>query len=261
MTHETEYHDTMVRMLELIWGRGYMAPGGPGNVAKILVGIETRGKRILDIGCGIGGPALEMANRHGAEVVGIDLEEPLVQRAQRAAEARGLEGRCRFQVVEPGPLPFEDETFDAVVSSGAVTQTPDKAALFAEVYRVLRPGGWMSCYEWLGTGHDDSEDMLYWIELEGLTYEMRTMQEYESLLSDAEFNAVSVTDATDWYKDEARREYDRIKGELYPEMVASLGRGDADHFVENWRAMIVVLDKGEMKQAYLRGRRPGGLFG
>jgi phosphoethanolamine N-methyltransferase len=62
----------MVRMLELIWGEGYMAPGGPGNVTKLLEGTNPAGKRILDIGCGIGGPAREMVITHGANVVGID---------------------------------------------------------------------------------------------------------------------------------------------------------------------------------------------
>ena len=83
MAHRDEYHDNMVTMVELIWGKGYMAPGGPGNVAKMLNGIDTQGKRILDIGCGIGGPAFEMARTHGAEVVGIDLESPLIERAGR----------------------------------------------------------------------------------------------------------------------------------------------------------------------------------
>ncbi len=61
MSHENEYYENMVTMLELIWGDGYMAPGGPGNVAKLLDGIDTQDKRILDIGCGIGGPVFEMA--------------------------------------------------------------------------------------------------------------------------------------------------------------------------------------------------------
>jgi phosphoethanolamine N-methyltransferase len=46
MTHEDEYHNNMVTMLELIWGEGYMAPGGPGNVARMLDGFDTYGKRI-----------------------------------------------------------------------------------------------------------------------------------------------------------------------------------------------------------------------
>ncbi|MEM1152623.1 MAG: methyltransferase domain-containing protein [Pseudomonadota bacterium] len=256
MSHQSEYDDSMVHMLGLIWGEGYMAPGGPGNVAKILENIDTRGKYILDIGCGVGGPAMEMATCHGAQVVGIDLEAALVQRAQRAAGERNLLQRCTFRHVDPGPLPFDDQVFDIVVSSGAVTQTPDKTALCSEIFRVLKAGGWFSCYEWLGTGKDDSADMRYWIETEGLTYEMRTMAEYRNLLTAARYDAVSVVDASAWYQREATREYDILKGDLYPELITTLGQEEAEHFVENWRAMLVVINKGEMKQAYMRGQRP-----
>ena len=117
MTHEDEYFDNMVTMLELIWGEGYMAPGGPGNVAKMLLGIETQERQVLDIGCGIGGPAFEMATTHGAMVTGIDLEGPLIERAARSAAERGIEDRCRFQQVTAGRLPFDDQTFDIVVSA------------------------------------------------------------------------------------------------------------------------------------------------
>lgn len=257
MTHETEYHDHMVAMLELIWGAGYMAPGGAGNVAKMLSGIETQGKRILDIGCGIGGPALEMARTHGVGVVGIDLEAPLVERAMHAATKQGLDDRCTFQTVAAGPLPFNDESFDIVVSGGAFTQTANKAGIFAEAYRVLKPGGYLSCYEWLKSAGEYSQDMLYWIKLEGLTYALETLDGFRDQLVSAGFTDVVAEDATDWYQHEARREYELMRGDLFPRMVELLGQQDAEHFVEDWRAMVVVIDKGEMRQAYFRGRRPG----
>jgi len=192
VSHDDEYHANMVRMLELIWGEGYMAPGGPGNVAKLLRGIVARDLCILDIGCGLGGPALEMALTHGARVVGIDLEAPLVDRAKKAAERAGLADRCAFQVVVPGSLPFDNESFDIVTSSGAVTQTADAGALFAEAHRVLRPGGWLSCYEWLCTDREYSEDMHYWFRMEGLTYAMKTFAQYSALLEEAGFASVAA---------------------------------------------------------------------
>ena len=73
----------------------------------------------------------------------------------------------------------------------------------------------------------------------------------------AGFVDVVAEDATRWYRDEARREYELVRGELFPRMVELLGEDDADHFVENWRALVVVIDKGEMRQGYCRGRRPG----
>jgi len=141
MTHADAYHDNIVIMLELIWGKGYMAPGGPGNVSKMLDGIDVHDKRILDIGCGIGGPAFEMARTHGANVVGIDLEVPLVDRATQAAATLGLSDKCIFQAVQAGPLPFADQSFDIVISSGGFTQIEDKAAILGESWYVLKPRG------------------------------------------------------------------------------------------------------------------------
>ena len=258
MSHENEYHDAMVQLLELIWGEGYMAPGGPGSVAKMLDGLETRGRRILDIGSGIGGPAREMALSHGAEVIGIDLEAPLVERANADARAAGIAERCEFRQVEVGPLPFADAEFDIVFSAGALTQTEDKAGIFAEILRVLKPGGWVTVYDWMKIDGDYSADMRYWFELEGLTYAMVTLDEQAALLRAAGFVDVEAEDATAWYRREARHEYERLRGELHAPMVELIGQADADHFVENWRVLVRVIDNGEMRQAYCRGRKPGG---
>jgi hypothetical protein len=73
----------------------------------------------------------------------------------------------------------------------------------------------------------------------------------------AGFGDVRTTDASDWYQVEARREYELIKNDLYVDMVNLLGQQDADHFVENWRAMVVVIDAGEMRQGYCRGTKSG----
>src|SRR5690606_10965797 len=98
-SHVSEYHDSMVAFLEWIWGRDYMAPGGEGNVDRMVAGIELAGRRVLDIGCGIGGPAFVLARKYGAEVTGIDLEPQLVARANRRAEELGLSERAEFRTV------------------------------------------------------------------------------------------------------------------------------------------------------------------
>ena len=255
MTHQDEYHDAMVTMLELIWGDGYMAPGGPGNVAKLLNGVETCGKRILDIGCGIGGPAMEMARTYGAEVVGIDLEAPLIERARAAARRADLSDRCDFRCVDVGPLQFPNESFDIVISSGAITQTDDKASMFRECLRVLKPGGRFSCYEWMRSERDYSAEMRYWFELEGLSYALETLDSFGLQLREAGFDNVETDDASEWYRSESRREYELIRGEMYEDLVENLGKTDADHFVENWRVLADVCDSGELLQGYCRGER------
>ncbi len=197
MSRDNEYDDNMVAMLELILGEGYMAPGGPGNVAKMLGGLETERMRILDIGCGIGGPAFEMARSFGAEVVGIDLEAPLIERAKTAATHHDLANRCTFQTVDIGPLPFAEQSFDIVVTAGAITQTKDKAAIISDCFRVLRPGGYLSCYDWTRTDSEYSDDMLYWFKMEDLSYALETLDDYKQHFRDCGYVEVEIEDASD----------------------------------------------------------------
>jgi phosphoethanolamine N-methyltransferase len=257
MDHENEYHDWMVSMLELVWGEGFMAPGGEGHIAKMVEGLELEGRRVLDIGCGLGGPACILAREYGAHVLGTDLEPPLVERSLRRAAELGVADRTEFQVVEPGPLTFEDGSFDLVMSSGGVTQTIDKLAIFRECLRVLKPGGVFSSYDWMKSEGEYSDDMNHWFEMEGLTYAMETPEGQEALLREAGFDEVGVVDGSAWYRAEVRREYERLRTEDHPRLLELIGRANTDHAVENWRATVVVCEKGEMLQVYSRARRSG----
>jgi ubiquinone/menaquinone biosynthesis C-methylase UbiE len=255
MSHQNEYHDSMIAMLELVWGEGFMAPGGEGNVAKMVEGLELEGRRLLDLGCGLGGPACLLADEYGAEVVGTDLEAPLIERAQRRAAERGIGDRARFEVVTAGPLSFEDESFDLVISSGGLTQTADKLGIFKELLRVLKPGGSFSGYDWMKSEGEYSDDMKYWFEQEGLTYAMETPRGQQAILREAGFGEVDVLDSSSWYRTQVRTEYEQLRTSDFPRLVALIGQEAAEHAVENWRAAVVVCEKGEMLQVYSRARK------
>jgi ubiquinone/menaquinone biosynthesis C-methylase UbiE len=258
MTNEVEYHDEMIAMLEIIWGRGFMAPGGEGNIANLLEELDVRNKRVLDIGCGIGGPAFVLAEKYGANVVGIDIESEVVARARRSAKELEIDTRCEFLLVEPGPMSFPDDSFDIVLSSGVIMQIEDKQQVFEEALRVLKPGGVLTSYDWMKPDREFSDDMRYWFKMERLTYDMKTFAEYEALLRDAGFMEIQLSDRSDWYRRKVKKEYEQIQRELFPRMVQSLGKREADHFVENWRSMMVVCEKGDVFQGYYRARKPGG---
>ena len=256
MSHEIEYNDAMMKMLELIWGEGFMAPGGTGNVDRMVSGLDLQNKRVLDIGCGLGGPDFHLAEKHGAYTTGIDLEPHLIDSACATVRRNGLQSRCAFMLVEPGPLPFPDQHFDLVISSGAFTQVPNKHGLFVECSRVLKPGGMISNYDWTTPEEKVSADMAYFFKLEGLTYALEKPETYRKLYREADFTDISVVDGSGWYRQRSREEYELIKGELYPRMKELLGQKDADHFVESWRAMAVVCEKGELTQTYFRAHKP-----
>jgi len=251
----SEYHDAMVALLEWIWGQDFMAPGGEGSVAKLVRGLNLRDKRVLDVGSGLGGPAFVLARDYGASVTGTDLEAHLVERAKQRAQELGLAERVNFLRVEPGPMDFPDQHFDAVISAGAITQTSDKLGIFQEIHRILKPGGAVRCYDWMKSPGPYSDDMLYWFRMEGLTYAMETLERHGEILREAGFRDIEMEDASAWYRRRVREEYALLSGAGYERVVELIGKKDADHLIEDWRAMVVVCEKGEMRQGYLRAVR------
>ena len=254
--HQDEYDDDMVALLELVWGKGFLSPGGPDNVKKTVAGLDLAGKLVLDIGCGIGGPALVLAGELGARVIGFDLEAPLIARAEANAREAGLAERVEFRRVDPGPLPLEDASVDTVFSCGCFIHVDDKPAMFREVLRVLRPGGPLACYDWMRGGAPYSADMRYWFKMEGLTYAMETLEAYGRLLEEAGFTEVEVRDDSQAYHDLAHREYEAMQGPLKARMIEVLGQEQQEYYLENWRASVIVLDKGELRPGFYRGVKP-----
>jgi len=255
-SHQDEYGGGMVAMLELIWGEGYLAPGGAENVRKIVAGLDLRDKTVLDIGSGVGGADLILAGEYGARVIGFEIEAALIDRARDYAARAGLSEQIEFRRVEPGPLALDDACVDVVFSNAAIIHVDDKPGLFKEIGRVLRPDGVFTAYDWLKGPDPYSDDMRYWFEMEGLTYAMDTLENYERMLREAGFVDICCSDNTAWYREHAKKEYARMVGELHEHMVAALGEDSAGHYVENWRASSVVLDNGELRTCRFRARKP-----
>jgi ubiquinone/menaquinone biosynthesis C-methylase UbiE len=100
-------------------------------------------QQVLDIGSGLGGPARYVANRFRCHVTGIDLSSEFAEVAQHLTRLLRLEDRTAFQVADALAMPFEGESFDGAYSMNVSMNIADKAALYREVHRVLKPGGWL----------------------------------------------------------------------------------------------------------------------
>jgi phosphoethanolamine N-methyltransferase len=258
MEEEIEYNEEFISFLEVIWGEGYLSPGGPGEVARILEGIDLTGLKVLDIGCGTGGVALSLAEDYGAgQVVGLDVEAPVLNIARQRAEDSGLTGCVEFVKVDPGPLPFEDDSFDFVFSKDAMIHIPDKERLFADVMRILRPGGRFAASDWLAS-HDGepSEIMKKYLVTEGLDFGMASPDRYQAALEAAGFEEVRLVNRNEWYAKVARQELADMEGPLYEKGVAAAGKEETDRNIEIWRAMVPALEIGELCPHHLHGRKP-----
>jgi len=97
---------------------------------------------VLEIASGSGGPALHLARKTGCRVTGLDANPSGVETANRAATRAGLEKRLRFMVADATrPLPFDDNTFDALLCIDSMNHFPNRSDSLKEWCRVLKPGG------------------------------------------------------------------------------------------------------------------------
>ena len=251
---ESEYGNDFIPLMDLVWGKGFIAPGGEGNVDRIVRGVDLQGKRVLELGSGAGGGTLVLARKYGAQVIGLELEQGLVDISREHALAAGLSQQVEFRCVEAGPLPVDDSSFDVLYTSGVVCHIEDRATLFNDVMRVLKPGGTLLGYDWFVTR--DSDDIDTWKAASGLHLHNATLDNYLETLADCGFVEVGGSDASDWYRPQAARELADLEGPLFAEAARITSEEVRDGTLAEWRAMNVVLQSGDLQSGYFRASKP-----
>ncbi len=259
MSDELHYDQTMIAFLEDIWGAGFLSPGGAEEVARVLTGVDVAGRNVMDIGSGSGACAILLVRDHGAaHVTGIDVEGPVCAVAtERVAEA-GLSDRISVTQVEPGPFPFHDQSFDVVFSKDSIIHIPDKAAMAAEAFRVLRPGGRFAASDWLiSHDGDPSPEMAAYIEAEDLGFAMSSPRSYRAAMEAAGFEDVELVNRNPWYAEVAAGELAWLTGPERARLNAAYGKEFMAEQEVTWTKMLAVLQSGEHCPHHIRGRKPG----
>lgn len=267
MAVNSQYSDGVVAGMQMVYGEGFLSPGGPGEVAQLLAGLDPAGMRVLDIGCGLGGFALMLVRDHGAaHVTGIDIEPELVARATAAVNDAGLYAHIAIRQVEPGPLPLDAESFDLVVTKDVICHMPDKAAVFAEIHRVLRPGGAYLCADFYnGAGDEDIsgearaayDSYVAGIKVYGLSFIFEPRLAYETALASAGFDLHEVRDHTAASVQVAEKELSTLTGEKSETIRQALGdeRYQSRHEATTRRNQ--ALGTRGLQHGHIHARKPG----
>jgi len=113
------------------------------------------GMKVLDVGCGVGGPAREICQFTGTHITGINNNDYQISHASRSATKIGLGDKTNFVKGNFMEMPFEDSSFDAVYAIEATCHAPKLEGVYGEIFRVLKSGGTFAFYEWCTTDKYD----------------------------------------------------------------------------------------------------------
>jgi tocopherol O-methyltransferase len=212
------FYDKSSQIWERVWGahmhHGYYGPDGrtkvdsPREAQRVLIDrlLEWSGvqqpQSILDVGCGIGGSSLVLADRYRAAVIGITLSPVQRDRASERARAAGASVQVTFQVADAMAMPFQEDRFDLVWSLESGEHMPDKRRFLQECLRVLKPGGRLVLATWCHRDSEPPSPPLSAAELRDLEriyslYHLPgtiSLPAYEQIASELHFSQIKVAD-------------------------------------------------------------------
>jgi sterol 24-C-methyltransferase len=153
------YYDLVTDFYEYGWGQSFhFAPRAHGETFResilrheqwlaLRLGLSPE-NRVLDVGCGVGGPMRTIARFAGCKVTGINNNAYQLERARMHNRRANLEALCEVTHGDFMAMPFPDASFDAAYAVEATVHAPSMAGVYAEIGRVLKPGGLLASYEW-----------------------------------------------------------------------------------------------------------------
>ncbi|HEY4296592.1 MAG TPA: methyltransferase domain-containing protein [Paraburkholderia sp.] len=181
--------------------------------------------RVLDIGSGLGGPSRYLAATSGCTVQGIDLSPSFVDAASFLAAKTGLADRVTYQCANALSLPFGPEAFDVAWTQHVAMNIADRATLYAEAFRVLRPGGRFAIFDVVAASDEPLHFPVPWAAGPETSF-LVTAERMRTVLLDAGFSIVSWTDSTvaglAWF---AERQRERAQQQAMPALGLHIAMG------------------------------------
>ena len=201
--------------------------------------------QVLDVGCGVGVTPCFLAKRYDCRVVGVDIRARMVERSEERARRERVADRAEFRVADAQDLPFEDNSFDAVITESVTSFPEDKQRAVDEYVRVTRPGGYVGLAESTWLKVPPPPELVAWASQDvGASVQPLMADEWLGLLKNAGLQDIAVR----IHPVDAKKEAGLLLRRYgYGGMIASALRG------------LAMYLRNPAYRAFVKGVREGGI--
>ena len=158
--------------------------------------ITSSNLKVLDVGCGLGGPARMLADEKNCVVTGLDLSQEFIETAKALSKLVNLDSNTTFLKGDALDLPFERNSFDIVWTQHVQMNIFEKKKFYSEIFRVLKTGGKFLYYDIFKSSDNDINYPMPWASRQDLSH-LINIAELEKILNSIGFNSFSKKNQTD----------------------------------------------------------------
>lgn len=252
---EGQYNENGLKRYEWIFGEGYLSTGGFETTREIVPYLDLKvGSKILDVGCGLGGHDIYMAETYGAIIDAIDLSTNTIAVARRhLAKRPHIASNIYFRICDVNETNFEENYYDVIYSRDALLHIKEKSKLFQRCLKWLKPGGKLVFTDYCrGTGKQSDEFERYVKQRDYTLYEV---EQYGNLIKSCGFVNVVAVDIKHMFDESLKRELNKLLTGK-EEFLALFSEKDFNDLKNGWLAKIERAKEGSQTWGLFRAQKP-----
>jgi ubiquinone/menaquinone biosynthesis C-methylase UbiE len=221
-------------------------------INRLRIGGESH---VLDVGSGVGGPALYISSRTGCRIAGVDISNVGVDMSMNLARKSGLEGKAEFRLGDAMKTPFADNTFDIAISLNVMNVFRDKVGLFREELRVLKKDGIWAFLSGTFDMPDDPEVIRKMARGYLIPQYYDSLANYRGKLKEAGFQIEEITEYVSDFRVQNKKWGDAYK-KHYKEIIKEQGRENTDYHIEYFDTYLRLIDEGKAANHLIISKKP-----
>jgi 2-polyprenyl-3-methyl-5-hydroxy-6-metoxy-1,4-benzoquinol methylase len=248
------YLEGYVDLIEFAYGEGFLSAGGSDTMNLLFEDIDLNGKKILDIGCGIGGVDFYLASNYDCEITAIDVEPYVIERAELDKDKQeNLKGSVNFHLCQDVST-LNPGSYDIVFSKEVFLHIKDKESLFNSISTLLKPGGKLRIIDWALPTLGYTQELSDYLEFDHVSAFLISTASYIKALEESGFVDITSNNITP----KVIEHTDNILAMLRQDKTSIDKYGESyvrEEYIPSWQMMRDVMENDQLEVLLIKAEK------